>query len=313
MVYIGLFFGFLILVKGADFFVSGASGMARVWKIPGIIIGLTIVAFGTSAPEAAVSITAALKGNNDIALGNVIGSNIFNLLVVAGISAVIIPMPVSGKFIKRDLPVSIAAAVLLGSFCWLAGMSLTRISGIALLLCFAAYMYFTVYASLQEQKKEKKKKESLPLMEKKVMSNIIMAVLGLVCIIAGGQLVVAEASAIARQFGISENLIGLTIVAVGTSLPELVTSIAAARKGENDIAMGNILGSNIFNILFILGMSASLHPIAVSAESLIDTALLVAVSSVLLLFLGVKKRIGRGMGISMVLAYIIYMGYVIIR
>ena len=249
-----LIVGFILLVKGADAFVDGASSVAKKFRIPAFVIGLTIVAFGTSAPELAVSITAALKGSNDIALGNVVGSNIFNALVVLGTSAAITPIVVDKGMIKRDYPLSIFAAVLLSIlaadtlFTKSGALSLGRIDGIILLIAFAGFMVMTIKASMDGRTDMEEEAEALP-----VLKAIIFIVLGLVGIIYGGDLSVEGAKEIARFFGLSEAIIGLTIVAVGTSLPELVTSVIAAKKGESDIAVGNVIGSNIFNIFLILG------------------------------------------------------------
>ena len=318
MSYLLLVVGFVLLVKGADWFVAGTSSIAKALRVPSIIIGLTIVAFGTSAPEAAVSITAALKGSNDIALGNVIGSNIFNLLVVAGVSACLIPLTLNRSLLQRDFPLSILAAAVLLLLAGLGG-SLSRVDGLILLAMFGWFLYSTVSEALssraltaqeaaakgQEQEKEKEKS--------KTPAAILWAILGLVCVIFGGDMVVDSAIAIARQFQVSEALIGLTIVAIGTSLPELVTSLVAAKKGEPDIAMGNVIGSNIFNILGILGLSATLHPIHTTGDTLIDTTVLILVS--LAAFLGTRKHreLRRPLGLSMAAVYACYTIYLILR
>lgn len=309
--------GFVLLVKGADWFVGGSSSVAKTFHIPSVIIGLTIVALGTSAPEAAVSITAALNESNGIALGNVIGSNLFNLLVVAGISAVIVPIKVEKVIIKRDYPYSIFGGILLLIFVSIpvllgitAEMSLSRIGGVVLLIICAVYLYVIVKATLKEQKEEKANiiSGTLPLWQ-----SGIMIVLGIIGIVAGGQFVVNGATDIAEKFGLSENLIGLTIVAIGTSLPELVTSIVAAKKGESDIAMGNVIGSNIFNIFFVLGASAAIHPITVNMYSVYDMIVFIAVSIIFFLPIIKNKKIGRLSGIFMVLTYAVYDVFIILR
>ena len=319
MSYLLLVVGFVLLVKGADWFVAGTSSIAKALRVPSIIIGLTIVAFGTSAPEAAVSITAALKGSNDIALGNVIGSNIFNLLVVAGVSACLIPLKLNRSLIKRDFPLSILAAAVLLVLAGLGG-SLSRVDGLILLAMFGWFLYSTVSEALSaraltaqetivgDAAKEGREQEKSP-----ALAAILWSALGLVCVVFGGDLVVDSSIAIARQFQVSEALIGLTIVAIGTSLPELVTSLVAAKKGEPDIAMGNVIGSNIFNILGILGLSATLHPIHTTGETLIDTAVLIVVS--LAAFLGTRKHreLRRPLGISMAAIYVCYTIYLILR
>ena len=314
---IKLVIGFLLLVKGADFFVDGASSIAKKLRIPAFVIGLTIVAFGTSAPELAVSLTAALKGSNDIAIGNVVGSNIFNTLVVLGASAAITPIAVEKGMIKRDYPLSIFAAILLGVLSLdmilfkAPAMTIGRVDGIILLIAFALFMYMTIKAGLEQRTDSADEQE-----EGKNMSmgkGIIIMIVGLAGIVIGGDLSVEGAKEIARAFGLSEALIGLTIVAIGTSLPELVTSIVAARKGESDIAVGNVIGSNIFNIFFILGTSATILPMNVSSTYLYDIAMLIAVMLITYLPIAKTKRVGRGMGVTMILVYVIYTVYLIMR
>ena len=308
-----LVIGFLFLVKGADCFVDGASSVAKKFRIPAFVIGLTIVAFGTSAPELAVSITAAMKGSNDIAIGNVVGSNIFNTLVVLGASAAITPIVVDKGMIKKDYPLSIFAAVLLGVlaldtiFFKADAMSLGRVDGIILLVAFAGFMVMTVKAGM-EGRTEEEEVEAMPMMK-----SLIFIALGLAGIVWGGDLSVEGAKEIARFFGLSEAIIGLTIVALGTSLPELVTSIIAAKKGESDIAVGNVIGSNIFNIFLILGVSSTILPMNVSSTYLYDIGMLVAVMLLTYLPIAKTKKVTRGMGIAMVLVYVAYTVYLIMR
>ena len=308
-----LVIGFLFLVKGADCFVDGASSVAKKFRIPAFVIGLTIVAFGTSAPELAVSITAAMKGSNDIAIGNVVGSNIFNTLVVLGASAAITPIVVDKGMIKKDYPLSIFAAVLLGVlaldtiFFKADAMSLGRVDGIILLVAFAGFMVMTVKAGM-DGRTEEEEVEALPMMK-----SLIFIALGLAGIVWGGDLSVEGAKEIARFFGLSEAIIGLTIVALGTSLPELVTSIIAAKKGESDIAVGNVIGSNIFNIFLILGVSSTILPMNVSSTYLYDIGMLVAVMLLTYLPIAKTKKVSRGMGITMVLVYVAYTVYLIMR
>ncbi len=298
--------GFALLVWGADKFVAGASAAARRLGVPSLLVGLTIVAFGTSAPELAVSVTAALRGANEIAVGNVVGSSIFNLLVVAGLSAVVIPLVVSREIVRRDWPLSVGAAVVL--LVMLArGNDITRAEGIVLLILFAAVMTAQIRAALHARVGMEQEEEPM-----RTPYIVLQIALGLVCIIAGGQLSVDGATGLARALGLSETLIGLTIVAIGTSLPELVTSLAAARKGENDIAMGNVIGSNLFNILFILGTSAVLRPITVAPTAIIDGAVLVAVSVVFWLT-SRRGKMSRPVGAVMMLSYVAYTAYLILR
>lgn len=317
---IKLVIGFLLLVKGADYFVEGASSIAKKLRIPTFVIGLTIVAFGTSAPELAVSISAALKGSNDIAIGNVVGSNIFNTLVVLGASAAITPIAVEKGIIKKDYPLSIFAAILLGVLSLdmilfkAPAMTISRVDEIILLVAFAFFMYTTVKAGLKQRAAANPEhEEALANMYMPAWKSILILVVGLVGIVIGGDLSVEGAKEIARAFGLSEALIGLTIVAFGTSLPELVTSIIAARKGESDIAVGNVIGSNIFNIFFILGVSATILPMNVSSTYLYDIAVLVAVMVLSYIPIAKTKKVSRGMGVTMVAAYLAYTVYLIMR
>lgn len=295
--------GFLLLVKGADWFVSGASGLAHRLGIPPLVIGLTIVAFGTSAPELAVSVTAALRGANEIAVGNVIGSNLFNLLVVAGASAVLCPLVADRTLLRRDLPCSIFAALLLTGM--LLDNSITRLEAIILLVLFGCMLTWQLCSAKSSPETGAEEHRS-----GWVLAAVI--VVGIGCIVAGGEFAVRGATGLARAFGWSESLIGLTIVAVGTSLPELVTSIVAARRGENEIAMGNVVGSNLFNLLCILGLSAVLNPIVVAPTAIIDAALLTIVS--VLFWLAARHgTLSRSMGFAMVVLYVAYTGYLIVR
>ena len=311
---IQLVIGFLFLVKGADIFVEGASSVAKKLNIPAFVIGLTIVAFGTSAPELAVSITAAMKGSNDIALGNVVGSNIFNTLVVLGVSAALTPIAVEKGMIKRDYPLSIFAAVLLGVLAMdtvlfkAEFMSLGRVDGIILLIAFAGFMVMTVKAGMEGRTEEEEESEAMP-----VLKAILCILIGLAGIVWGGDLSVDGAKEIARFFGLSEAIIGLTIVAMGTSLPELVTSAIAAKKGESDIAVGNVIGSNIFNVFLILGVSSTILPMNISSTYLYDMGMLIAVMVLTYLPIAKTKKVTRPMGIIMVLVYVVYTVYLIVR
>lgn len=314
-----LILGFLLLVKGADLFVDGASSIAKRLRIPSLIIGLTIVAFGTSAPELAVSVTAALKGSNDIALGNVVGSNIFNLLVVIGVSAMICPLAVEKSMIKKDYPLSIGATLLLGLLVMdqflgkKDAMSLSRLDGIILLAGFALFMYLTIREELAKRKEQLQSQEEEIPVKYSLPVSILLSVAGLLGIIFGGDMTVNSAKEIARAFGLSEALIGLTIVAIGTSLPELVTSVVASKKGESDIALGNAVGSNLFNILFILGVSSTILPMSVSPTYLYDIGFLLVVSLLVFIPVAAKQKISRGTGAAMTGAYILYTIYLIMR
>ncbi len=302
-----LVLGFALLVWGADKFVAGAAAFAQKLGVSPLLIGLTIVAFGTSAPELAVSVTAALKGANEIAVGNVLGSNIFNLLMVAGLSAAVCPLKMDRTLLQRDWPLSVGAAVLLLALLYTGG-GISRFGGIILLICFAGVMVSQIRPAL----KERVSNERGDGPEMSMLMIWVNIVLGLICIVLGGQLSVDGATEIARMLGLSETLIGLTIVAFGTSLPELVTSIAASRRGETDIAMGNVIGSNLFNILLILGMSAAISPITVLPTAVIDCLILIVVSVVF--YLPARRgSLGRLPGALMALTYIAYTVYLIIR
>lgn len=313
MMYVWLLVGFVLLVKGADLFVDGSSSVARLLKVPSVIIGLTIVALGTSAPEAAVSITAGFTHNNEIAISNILGSNIFNLMMVVGICAVIKAFQTDEMIMKRDFPISLGLTVLLGIF--LLNGQLSRIEGGILVLLMIGYMFLMVRAALKDRKLAKAVEEESEETIKPLPAwkSILFIVIGLASIILGGQLVVTNASLIATRFGLSENLIGLTIVAIGTSLPELVTSIVAAGKGESGLALGNVIGSNIFNILFILGISTLLNPIGTGIENMIDICILFVVSSVIFLFGLTGKKVNRWEGLLCVCGYIGYTVYLIMR
>ncbi len=316
-----LLIGFAALIKGADFFVDGSASLARLFKVPGVIIGLTIVAMGTSAPELAVSTSAAIQGSNEIALSNVVGSNLFNLLMVLGVCALIHPLPVDRGIIKRDFPFSVVvsvfvfAAVALGLF-QIADFSQLGMQttvgvlgipiGIVLLAVFAAYLVYLIMHA-RKNKTDEPQEKPLP-----VWKSILLIAVGLACIIIGGQVVVENAKVIAAAFGMSETLIGLTVVAVGTSLPELVTSIVASRKGENGLAIGNVIGSNLFNMLLILGVSSTIHPIAVNLASLIDLGILIIVSVAAMVF-ALTKKVSRAEGLAMVLFYVATVVFAIVR
>ena len=305
MEYLLLIIGFVLLIKGADFFVEGSSSLARFLKIPSVIIGLTIVAMGTSAPEASVSINAALAGNNDIAVSNIIGSNICNGLVVVGICAFISGFKTNKDILKRDMPVNILITAILCVM--IADGRLSRLEGILLLSGMIFYIVNMIFSALKTRSSCPDEK-SMPLYK-----SLIFIAGGLVAVIFGGNLVVNNASQIAVSFGVSQNFIGLTIVAIGTSLPELVTSIVATRKGDSGLALGNAIGSNIFNILFILGMSATISPLHILSESVIDCAILLVSGILLFVFAYTRKSMNRTEGAICVLSYIGYTAYLFIR
>ena len=305
MMYLLLIVGFVLLVKGADFFVSGASSVAKALKVPSVIIGLTIVAMGTSAPETAVSITASLGGNNGISLGNIIGSNIFNLLMVIGISAVIIPFNSDKEILKRDMLWNIAITMLL--LVLIFDGSLSRLDGVILLAGIAAYLTVVVRSALKNRVEDNSdEKVSVP-------KAVVFILGGLAAIVFGGDLVVDNASLIAKSLGMSDTLVGLTIVAIGTSLPELVTSIVAAKKGDSGLALGNAVGSCIFNILFILGIASTIAPMTADYEIIADVCILIFVSIVTYIFARSKERVSRLEGLFCVLIYGTYSAYIIMR
>ncbi len=305
MMYILLIIGFFLLVKGADYFVEGSSAIARLLKVPSVVIGLTIVAMGTSAPEAAVSITAGLSGSNELALSNVIGSNFFNLVFIVGICALIRPFIVDQSILKRDFPIALLSSALLLFF--IRDNALSRTEGLIFLVLMAAYLTVTVISAIRNPINV----DDIHLLP--MHTSLLYVVLGLAAIIVGSNLVVDNACRIAAAFGLSETLIGLTIVAIGTSLPELVTSITASRKGESGLALGNVLGSNIFNIMFILGMSSTLHPIAAEAVAFTDILILITLTLIIYIFCKLRGQMGRLMGFACAAAYIIYSIYIILR
>jgi len=314
MVYILLIIGFILLIKGADGFVSGASSIAKRFNIPSLIIGLTIVAFGTSAPEAAVSINAALSGQNDMAVANVVGSNIFNLSFVIGATALVHPIKVQKSTIIKEFPFVILASIVLAilshdtRFQGYSENALTKADGLMLLSLFIIFMYYLIEMAFSGKDSAEEEIEVMSLGK-----SILYSVLGVLGIIIGGDLVVDSASNIAISWGMSQNLVGLTIVSVGTSLPELVTSITAARKGESDIAIGNAVGSNIFNILFVLGISSFIHSISVHPIVFADMLVMLLISLISFIFASTKKTINKAEGGVLIALYVLYMIFVIIR
>ena len=315
-----LVIGFVLLIKGADYFVEGSSSVARRLKVPSLIIGMTIVAMGTSLPECAVSVTASLTGNNTLAVSNVVGSNIFNLMVVCGVCALFAPLTIKKDTLQKEFPLSILCAILL-MFLGYFGMSLGHVEGVILLIIFVGYLLWMIQAARTARKKHMK--ERLMTEEEKfaeddvdilpVWKCLVFIVGGMIAIKYGGDFVVDGASVIAARLGLSQTLIGLTIVATGTSLPELVTSIVAARKNEVDMALGNVIGSNIFNILFVLGIAASISPVAFLLENIIDIIILVIMSLIVMVFAWTSQTIKRNEGIIMLVVYAAYLVYICIR
>lgn len=304
-----LVLGFVMLIKGADWFVDGAAGIATKLGIPQLIIGLTIVAMGTSAPEAAVSISSAMKGSADITIGNVVGSNILNVLVILGLTASIVAIKVAKSTVRIEIPFMIGISVLLLAL-GMTGNVITFVEGVVLWIAFIAYLaYLFVMA---KKGKEKSEEETANDGKKKPLWLLaVLIAVGAAMIVLGSNFAVDGASAIATAFGLSERFIGLTIVALGTSLPELVTSVTAAKKGNADIAIGNIVGSNIFNILFVVGTTALITPVAFAPNFLIDS--LVGIGAAVLLWIGCfrKNQLGRRVGILMLVAYAAYFVYLL--
>ncbi|KUP04352.1 sodium:proton exchanger [Bacillus coahuilensis m2-6] len=321
MVYILLIIGFALLIVGANFFVDGSSNIARGLRVSPLLIGLTIVAFGTSSPEATVSILAALEQNAGVAIGNVVGSNIFNITLVVGLTALINPLKVENVTIRKEIPFTLLAGVVLYvliSDNLLQGASqnlVTRADGLILLLIFAIFLYYIFEVARQSRESMTGERVSSESESETVKwgKSLFLALGGLAAIIFGGDLVVNSATTIALSFGMSETLVGLSIVAVGTSLPELITSVTAAFKRESEIAIGNIVGSNIFNILFVLGAASVISPLAVTGKIFIDILLMVFLTVLLLVFSRTNFRVGKGEGIVLILSYIVYMVYIIIR
>ena len=341
--------GMFGLIKGADAFVSGASGIAKKLKVPAIIIGLTIVSIGTSLPEASVSISSAIQGSADISIGNIVGSNMFNLLIVLGFSLVFVPIALNRKLVLKDFMLMLLSGALLLIFA-LFGTSenahiLSRIECGILFAIFIAYIVYSIIEARkankeankleqneqnqtnltaenaenndktanEEQKELQNQNKNEENNENKMSKNIIYLILGLLGIVIGGDFVVFGAQNFAIKVGMSEILVGLTIVAIGTSLPELVTSIVAARKGENDIALGNVIGSNIFNVLFILGLTGLITPLTVSANALIDMIIMVCVFVAFIVFSLIKNKLPKYLGYIMIAMYVIYLTYIILR
>jgi len=305
-----LILGFALLIKGADIFVSAGVGIAKKLRIPAVIIGLTIVAMGTGTPEAVISITASVQGANSLAISNVVGSNIFNLMFIIGLCAVIKPIPFKIQEISKDFWISIIAAVVLLGLKLIGGAHIPRWGSLILLVAFIVYLVLLVRQALKAQGEEKTAGEDDTGKTRRLPVLVLLALLGCVLIVAGGQLTVDNATKIAIALGVTERIIGLTIVAVGTSLPELVTSLVACKKGENEFALGNIIGSNIFNIMFVLGVAGLISPLEFDSALMFDTVFLVAGSLVALLFVYTSKRLARGEGLVMVLMYAAYMALV---
>lgn len=308
-----LLIGFVFLIKGADIFVDGASDTARKFRVPKMLIGLTIVSFGTSAPEFAVSIQSILSGKGDILLGNVVGSNILNILLILGISSLVGTLRVNTATVKKEIPVLVLitlafAALLSDKIFGLAENIFTRQDGVVLLLFFCIFIYYLIGMARKKDTNEEENKDEKPV---KLAKALLMIVIGLFGIVLGSDFVVKGASEIAATFGVSQRIISLTIVALGTSLPELVTSVIATKKGEYDIAIGNIVGSNIFNIGIVAGLPVAIFGgVGGDAFSYIDIIALIISAVVLFFFARHGGRIGYKKGIIFLLMFAVYYGYV---
>lgn len=318
-----LVIGFVLLIKGADFFVEGSSSVAKKFHVPAMLIGMTIVAMGTSLPECAVSVTASLANNNSLAVSNVIGSNIFNLMVVCGACALFSPLTIRQDTLKKEFPLSIICAALMLVLGYI-GMTLGHIDGIIFLVLFVGYLLWMIQsakkarAAVLSDPGQSGQIEQAEFVEENIAilptwKSLIFIIGGMIAIKFGGDFVVDGASSIASSMGLSQTLIGLTIVAMGTSLPELVTSLVAAKKGEVDMALGNVIGSDIFNILFVLGIATVISPISFLIENVIDIILLIIMSLIVLAFAWTRQQINRKEGILMLLMYAAYMVYICVR
>lgn len=300
--------GFVMLIKGADWFVDGASKLADKFGIPQLVIGLTIVAMGTSMPEAAVSISAAAKGSAEITIGNVLGSNILNILIILGVTSVIRAISVQKSTIRYEMPFVIFVSVLLALLGLFDG-TVSRLEGVILWIFMIVYLLYLLHMAKKGQPLE----DDVPKLSEKdtPVKLVLLILIGIAMIVLGSDITVDAATAIARIFGMSERFIGLTIVALGTSLPELVTSVTAAIKGKSDIAVGNIVGSNIFNILFVVGTTALITPVAYSYSFTVDSVVAIASAVLLLICVIPKKKLTRPAGILMLAAYAAYFVYLI--
>jgi cation:H+ antiporter len=299
-----LILGFALLIKGSDIFVDASVGIAEKLKVPKVIIGLTIVAMGTGAPELVISVTASMRGSNALAVGNIVGSNIFNLMFIIGLCAMVAPMAVKVKDVHKEFWLSIVAAIFLLVLKIFGDGFISQVGSFFMVVIFAAYMFFLIRkarADTSSSAATNKKFRKIPV-------YAFLAIFGLALIIGGGHITVNSATYIADWLGISQRLIAITVVAIGTSLPELVISLMACKKGENEFALGNIIGSNIFNILFILGVAGLISPLEIDDGLMSDTVFLVAGSIIALIFVYTKKRISFPEGLIMVGLFLVYMG-----
>ena len=316
--------GVALVIWGADRLTEGASSLARGMRVPEIVIGLTIVAAGTSAPELFVSLVSALKGTSDLAVGNVIGSNVFNTLLIVGCSAAVAPIAVAPNTVKKDIPFAIVASLMFFILCFddmssphLWGNEITRQDGLILLVGFLAFMFYTFRMAINSGELKLREEELgvEPVKEPRDYShlwrNLAWIVIGLACLIGGSNLFVDSATYVAHRFGIRQSIVGLTIVAGGTSLPELATSVVAAYKGRSAIAIGNVIGSNVFNILLILGVTAVIHPLRIMGITIVDLMVMLISIGLMWLFAITKYYVSRREGWLLILSYVAYMGWLI--
>lgn len=324
MTLLNIFFiiiGVVLVIWGADRLTEGAASLARGLRIPEIVIGLTIVAAGTSAPELFVSLVSALKGTSDLAVGNVIGSNIFNAMLIVGCSAVVAPMVISHSTVKKDIPFALIASVLMFLLCFddmesphLWGNEISRSDGMILLVVFGAFMIYTFNKArkdgmMPDEAEEDEAEEKKPMGQKVIWKNVLWMVVGLACLIYGSNLFVDAASYVAYRFGVRQSVVGLTIVAGGTSLPELATSVVAARKGQSALAIGNAIGSNVFNILLILGLTAVICPMRIMGINIIDFAMMIVSMALLWFFAYTKYTVSRREGFLLIGGFVAYMAW----
>lgn len=304
--------GFVLLIVGADLLVDGASGIAKKFHIPEIIIGLTIVSIGTSMPELFVSITSALEGHSDMAIGNVIGSNLSNLLLILGLSTMIKPVVFQKETRLYEIPMCLASTLILMIFCN-TNAKISRGESAVLLILFCMFIVYTIFMAKKESKKNIVEIDVKEEKKNSTLKDIIFIILGIVGLKIGGDLAVDNAVVVANYFNLSEKLISLTILAIGTSLPELVTSVTAAIKGNSDIAIGNIIGSNIFNILLIIGVSSVIYPITYNMSYNFDISILVISTIILAIFpfIPPKDKMSRANGVIYFLMYLMYLGFLI--
>ena len=317
LTYFKFIVGLAVIIKSADFLVDGSSSIARRLRVSELVIGLTVVAFGTSTPELFVNIIASLKGNSEIAIGNILGSNIANILLILGVSSIICPLSVTKGTVWKEIPFSLLAAIVLGLmandqlFDNKSISVLTRIDGLVLLCFFIIFLYYSVSIAKEIEGIE----THIPSKEHGLAKSVLLVVSGLAGLCFGGDWLVEGAVSLAFKLGISQSVVGLTIVAIGTSLPELATSVVAARKGKPDIAVGNVVGSNIFNIFFVLGVSAIIKPISFNSRSNFDIGVVILASLLLFTFMftGKKRSIDRWEGVVSLMLYGVYLAFQIIR